>query len=239
MKKNLFITACLLILLFGPVVNADILPPDSHRVTSCSKIVNVDGFPDTVFVGAVYGPNGQDEGGLGKNYIISSDECLNTGGKAGSFFYGFAVFGIEKNYYDDLIKNGTLDSEIDKMVHNNGTNSRIARADWENGWIASDTSFDQGQTGSTVEISIIGFLGPKLLIYESKTIDEFTDAAPRVKTFPKPGSDNVKLSWNEGISNNSLDKKTVDDQVVPDMSPRTILTSIVCFFAKIFGKACR
>jgi len=57
MKRVLIIIAALtLALALSTVVSADAIRPNSHRISNCQTIANLDEFPDIYLIGYVTGP---------------------------------------------------------------------------------------------------------------------------------------------------------------------------------------
>ena len=58
MKKSFIYTLFSLafVLLFSSTVSADIIPPNSHSLDRCVKIVNLNDFSDVVLISYITGP---------------------------------------------------------------------------------------------------------------------------------------------------------------------------------------
>ncbi|GEM_PF-3167754 len=191
MKKTIFMFVGLFLFSAGSVF-ADVLPPNGHGITVCDKIVNTGAFPDTVFIGSLYDYRG--EGAVGEeNYVISTDECLKTGGKQGRFYLNFVVFAIEKNYYNSLVRNGTLDQEIVLMNRSDGGKNYVARFTWL--WDTDNISYTSNEKSKTREIMVAGFNGQRLELFESAEIHEYVDGSKQTSEFQKPDYKNLKSSW--------------------------------------------
>lgn len=91
MKLNTKIMIFLLILsALTSNAGADILEPGTRGMERCVKIVNLDEFPEIVFVGHIIGPLIHCE----NPYIISPDVCLTQYYKANDL----TIYAIEKDY---------------------------------------------------------------------------------------------------------------------------------------------
>lgn len=89
----LFLILCIFMSITN-IAHADMMPPDSHEVGKCVKIVNIDDFPDYYFIGYITGP----EAGGNQFYIIKQEECLTKGYK----FNELQILSVDKKYIDSI-----------------------------------------------------------------------------------------------------------------------------------------
>ena len=263
MKKIFFVPVSLAAIFFGLSARADVLIPDEIRVPVCTKIVNTADFPDTVFVGAVYDANETNHNGDIKIYTVNPGECLNTGGRAGRYFYGLTVFALEKNYYDGLVSGNSLNDKILRFTEGIETSDLVARADWQGEWTPVGTSKDKNLKSNSSEIKVLGFSGNKLLLYKSKDVSEFNSGQPKVQTYDKPQAKGFKTSWSaagpagdDDITKSddtagddtvatgddtAKNEPVVDDDYTKPMPPvqRSFWQNIWCGFIGIFGFNCQ
>ena len=158
MKKLLICTlfSLALVLLFSSTVSADVIPPNSHSLDRCVKIVNLNDFSDVVLIGYVTGPMVQ---GSEINQI-KNNECLSKGYK----------FNSLKIYWNTKDKPNSIDQN----------NLLLDNVDVYGGYI------DQGNPliKETIEYSIAGYSNGKLILYKSKHTSEYNNGTTKkVETF--------------------------------------------------------
>ena len=57
---------------------ADVMPPNSHLLNRCAKIVNLSSFPEIVLIGNITGPTVENNN---ETFLIEEDQCLDKGYK--------------------------------------------------------------------------------------------------------------------------------------------------------------
>jgi len=166
MKKFyiLFFLACALFI--APAVHADVIPPNSHYVDRCVKIVNLTDFPDVVLVGYYTGPMVQQ----GEAYQIKNDECLTKGYK----------FNALKIYYTTQENFKSLDL---KNLNTANLSELILDTD-----VAGTTVADSNPLiKETLEYSLTKSSNGKYDLYKTQQLSEYNDGTPSsTKTFGKP-----------------------------------------------------
>jgi hypothetical protein len=160
MKKIIFYTLFLsaFIFFFSSTVSADSIPTNSHLLSRCVKVVNLNEFPDVVLIGCYTGP-------MVKNgiYQIENNECWTKGYK----FNSLKIYWNTKDKADSVEPNNLLLDDINP----------------DGGYIdQSDPLVKQN-----IEYSIAGFSGGKLVLYKSKQTSEYNNGTPtKVETFENP-----------------------------------------------------
>ena len=143
----------------------DIIMPNTHYVTKCVKITNVEDYPDVTFVGFI------PPGFTGTYaYVISSSECLTKGYKMNDF----KVYAISKAYLT-----GKDISKIDFPKIAYALPSNIAIEPYK------------GNVNDSIPISaieeyykVVGFSDSKVILYKWKQVTKYNNGKPDlIETF--------------------------------------------------------
>lgn len=233
------------VLLFSSTVSADVIPPNSHSLDRCVKIVNLGEFPEMYLIGYITGPMVKGH----ETYIVEKDKCLSMGYK----FNQLKVLAAKKSYLDsigisnfnpfkkvlkkNLIQNKELNCYYDPSTPNSPCLDSIE------GWYEEDLSdknvfvsdekidpyggnIDQNNplVKEEIDYSIAGFSGGKLVLYKSKQTSEYNNGMPKkVETFQNPQQNEI----------------TPTPTPSPEPVKRGFWQSIICFFRGLFGRGCQ
>ncbi|KKT77450.1 MAG: hypothetical protein UW73_C0020G0022 [Microgenomates group bacterium GW2011_GWB1_44_8] len=225
MKKSFIYTLFSLafVLLFSSTVSADIIPPNSHSLDRCVKIVNLNDFSDVVLISYITGPMVQ---GSEINQIKNS-ECLSKGYK----FNSLKIYWNTKDNPNSIDQNNLLLDNVEVY----------------GGYVDQSNPLIK----ESIEYSIAGFSGGKLILYKSKQTSEYNNGSQKkIETFNSP-----LINQEPKIQNPQPNKitptptpspkitPTPSDQpiVIPTPEPvrRGFWQSISCFFSGLFGRGCR
>ena len=160
--KKLFTYALFLFIftiIFIPKVSADVIPPNSHSLNRCVKVVNLDEFSNITLIGYYTGPivDGYE------TYEIENNKCLTKGYK----FNTLSIYWNTKDEPNSIDPNKILLKNIEPY----------------GGYIDKNNPLIQ----EVIEYSIAGFNGDKLVLYKSKQSSEYNDGTPtKVETFANP-----------------------------------------------------
>ena len=156
---NKTITSCLILLGFGfsPLfVTADVIPPNSHSLERCAKVVNLDMFPEILLIGIVSGPISNSN----PNIILQNNECISKG-------YKFNSINIHWNTKD-------------QSVGINNSNLLIKNMDVYGGYINDNNSLIK----ETVEYSVVKSASGQYSLQKTKVISEYSNGTPnKVESF--------------------------------------------------------
>lgn len=138
----------------------DIVPPNSHLVDKCVKIINIDDFPDYCLLAYIVHPVGNHI----DTYIIDSQTCLHKGYK----FNSIKILAIKKNYLqgkdlrttDWLNKKYVLRSSIDIEPYG--------------GYVDNDNP----TSAIDEDYKIAGFTKSSLLLYKCREYTRFINGHP-------------------------------------------------------------
>lgn len=147
------------VLLFSSTVSADIIPPNSHPLDRCVKIVNLNEFPNVVLISYVTGPMVQGS----EISQVTNNECLSKGYK----------FNSLKIYWNTKDKPNSIDQN----------NLLLDNVEVYGGYV------DQGNPliKETIEYSIAGYSNGKLTLYKSRQTSEYNNGSQKkVETFRNP-----------------------------------------------------
>ncbi len=147
---------------------ADTFPEGSHPISQCTKIVNINSFPEIVLIARFqFGPHG-------KTYKVENDKCLETG-------YLSAGFGI---YWVPLVDFNPAD--LEGLTINDKWNKLALNARAVSDRIVKD---ENPLIKETIEHSLAKSITGKIYLYQSKQIQEFNDGSPaKIKTFNSPSN---------------------------------------------------
>ena len=161
------------------------IPGNSHYVTKCVKITNLDNYPDVSIIGFIL-----DVGMSYDTYLITSSECLTKGYR----FNDFKVFAINREYLvgKDILK-------IDFPKDPNALASNIA--------IEPNADYvDDSNPITAIEqyYKIVGFSKTNVVLYLLKEVTKFNDGKPDLtKTYTYDGEISL-LSQKITVGINSL-----------------------------------
>lgn len=166
--KKLFIHTLFLFIftfVFTSIALADVIPPDTHPVDGCAKVVNLDEFPNVALIGYYTGPMIDNY----ETYKIENNQCLTKDYKLNTL----SIYWNTKDKANIIDPNKILLKNVSSL----------------GGYIDNDNPLIK----ENVEYSIAGFDDDQLVIYKSKHISEYNDGTPiKVQTFDNPlESDNL------------------------------------------------
>ncbi len=215
MKKLLFFVSFLLFCMFllPFTASADVIPPDSHLLSRCVKVVNLQEFPDLILVGYITGPMIKEY----EAYQIKNNECLTKGYK----FNSLSIYWTTKTKFNAInLKNLQL-SDMTLLFEN---------IEVFGGYITNDNPLLK----ENIEYSIAGFSAEKLVLYISKQTSEYADQNQAVvKVFDNPLK-NEKAS--EAVLTPPPSAIT---EYISEPTKKGFWYSIVCFLNKLIGKNCQ
>ena len=213
------------VFLFSSSVSADVIPPNSHPLDRCVKIVNLSDFSDIVLIEYVTGPMVQGS----EITQIKNNECLSKGYK----FNSLKIYWNTKDNPNSIDQNNLL---LDNVEIYDGY------VDQDNPLVKED-----------IEYSIADFSGGKLILYKSKQTSEYNNGTKKkVETFAnslkntQPNNQNpqpTKITPTPTPSPNITNEPTNQPNITPPPSPEPIKRgfwqSIICFFRGLFGRGCQ
>lgn len=204
--------------LISPFVAADIIPPDSHLVVVCNKIVNIEDFPDASFIIYITGPMIEKY----EAYLAENQACIQGGYK----FNTVKIYSVEKSYLDSKgLENIDInaDSNILSSALELGFSYYIEN---QNPLIHIDN-----------EYRIAGFSGDKVIVYLSKTTSEFDDGTPnKSETYSAPAVDNLRTAVK--VAPEPSPEPSPTPQPSPGPIEKGFWENIWCFFLALFGMTC-
>jgi len=137
---------------------ADVMPPDSHPLDRCVKVVNLNEFPDIVLIRYITSVNGKNESSQIKN-----NDCLSGGYK----FNSLSIYWSTKDKPDSIEPKNLLLENVEWYGGHADQNNPLVKED--------------------IEYSIAGFSGGKPVLYKSRQISEYNNGTPeKVKAFSNP-----------------------------------------------------
>lgn len=225
MKKSLIyiLFSLAFVFLFSSTVSADVIAPNSHSLSRCVKVVNLNEFPNTVLMGYITGPMVDKY----EAYQIKNNECLTKGYK----FNSLSIYWTTKEKFNSLdLKNLKL-SDITLLLEN---------IEPSGGYISDSNPLVK----EDVEYSIAGFSNEKLIFYKSKQTSEYNNGSQKkIETFSNPLKNNEPKKITPTPTPSPKITPTPSDQpiVIPTPEPvrRGFWQSIACFFSGLFGRGCR
>lgn len=234
MKLRAVIFLFVFLIITPRLASADFMSPDEHQVQRCVKIVNLDKFPDLVFIGFYTGV------GLERNknyaaYRVTSDKCLTKGYKFNKLdiFWTtkkkFAAMNLDnlalntkkiassgkdrngKTIYYDLYAPENLELLADKVE---SSNTQVSNTD--------------PLVKETLEYSLFKNSSGKLTWYQSKRISEYGDGSQqKIENFQAPGT--------VAASSSALEKHPENKPV----KNQGFWHSVFCFFKIISASNCQ
>ncbi len=218
------------VLLFSSTASADVIPPNSHPLDRCVKIVNLNDFPSVVLIGYVTGPMVQ---GSEINQI-KNNECLSKGYK----------FNSLKIYWNTKDKPNSIDQN----------NLLLDNVEVYGGYIDQNNPLVK----ESIEYSIAGYSGGKLVLYKSKQTSEYNNGTPtKIETFVSPLQNTQPNNQNQQQKkitptptpspniNKTNDQPNITPTPTPTPAPspepvkRGFWQSFICFFRGLFGRGCQ
>lgn len=220
MKKLIICTLFSLafVFLFSSTALADIIPPNSHLLNRCVKVVNLNEFPDVVLIGYYTGPM------INKyeSYQIKNNGCLTKGYK----FNSLSVYWNTKDKPNSIDPNNLLLKNVEPDGGYVGQNNPLVKED--------------------TEYSIAGFSGGKPVLYKSKQTSEYNNGTPKkVETFSNPlgskGPNKITPTPTPlpKITPTPSNQPKITPSPSPESAKRGFRQSIVCFFRGWLGKSCQ
>lgn len=225
MKKIIFhiLSFFAIVFFFSSTATADVIPPNSRWLKRCVKVVNLDEFPSIVLIGYFTLPMFH----YFETFQIKNNECLTKGYKPNSL----KIYWNTKDKPNTIDPNNLVLDNIEPVGEFVNQNNPLVK--------------------QTVEYSLAGFSGGKLILYKSKQISEYNDDTPiKVETFANP------LKKNE-LDNQNYQQITPSPNPSPQISPkpneqpnvtptpsstslkRGFRQIIICFFRHLFGRVCQ
>lgn len=206
MKKIIFLM--MIVMFVVPFVNADVIPENSHPLSKCVEIVNLNEFSDIYLIGYITGPMVENY----ETYIVEPDKCLKMGYK----FNTLKILAAKKSYVNSV--------GIDNI---NISNENILFSDEQISPYGGYVDEDNPLIKLEIEYSIAGFSDDKLVLYKSKETSEFNNGtSKKVETYEKPTIQNLRLT---------IEDKEIPE---PTPEPKGFWDKIACFFKEIFGRSC-
>lgn len=192
MKKRVVLVLLTLTFLISSKASADIVPDNTHQVDRCVEIVNLDEFPDMYLIGYITGPVVKGH----ETRIIKKDKCLGTGYRLNRM----QVLASKKSYIDSI---GVNNIQVRKApIAGACPGGCFAEEPSDKNVFISDEKIEPYSTfireenplvKETIEYSIAGFSGGKLILYKSKHISEYNNgASKKVEVFNKPQAEDRK-----------------------------------------------
>lgn len=223
MKKIIFFTLSLLVCVFffSSTVLADIVPPNSHLLVRCVKVVNLNEFPDVVLIGYYTGPMVENY----ESYQIKNNECWTKGYK----FDSLKIYWNTKDKPNTIDPNNLLLDDVEFSEYVNQSNPLIKE---------------------DIEYSIAGFSGGKLVLYKSKQTSEYNNGtSKKVETFANP-LEKAEPNNQNPQPNKITTMPTTSPEITPATTEQPGVTSpvlvkrgfwqsIICFFRGLFGRGCQ
>jgi len=228
MKKIFFYTLFLsaFVLFFSSTVLADSIPPNSHPLNRCVKVVNLNEFPNVVLIGYITGPMVQ---GSEINQI-KNNGCWSKGYK----FNSMAIYWNTKDKPNSIDQNNLLLDNVEVY----------------GGYIDQSNPLVK----ENVEYSIAGYSGGKLVLYKSKQTSEYNNDKPtKVEIFANPLQNTQPNNQNQQQKKvtptpilspninktNDQPNTTPTSALSPELVKRGFWQSLFCFFRGLFGKSCQ
>jgi len=220
MKKIIICTLFLLVFvfLFSSIVSADVIPPNSHLLSRCVKVVNLNEFPNVALIGYYTGPMVDKY----ESYQIKNNECLIKGYK----FNSLSIYWNTKDKPNFIDSNNLLLEDIEPYGGYVDQNNPLIKED--------------------IEYSIAGFSDGKLVLYESKQTSEYNNGAPKkVETFSNPlgNKEPNKITPtpipSPKITPTPSDQPIVNPALLPKPVKRGFWQFTICFFRGLFGRGCQ
>ncbi len=203
-------------LFFTPNSSADIIPPNSHKLEQCARVMNLEEFPNIVLIAQDNGPMSDEPA----TYQIENNQCLTKVYKYNSL----SIYWANKEEATSI----------------NPDNLLLENAPTYGGYVDESNPLIKKE----IEYSIVKFEGDELGLYISKTIAVYIGAAEKIETFEKPISPQNILSNNQQALEATPDKVgqgntiTATDAATSTTAKKGFWKKMGCFFKKLFGGSC-
>lgn len=220
MKKIIFYALFLsaFVFFFSSTVSADVIPPNSHSLNRCIKVVNLNEFPNVVLIGYYTGPMVENY----ESYQIKNNECWTKGYK----FNSLKIYWNTNDKPNLIEPNNLLLDNVEPY-----------------GWYIDQSN---PLVKEDIEYSIAGFSGGKLVLYKSKQTSEYNNGTPKkIETFANPlkNTEPNKITPTPKPSPEITPAPTEQPDVTPAPSStpvkRGFWQTIICFFRGLFGRGCQ
>lgn len=206
--------------MFFTTASADIIPPNTHPLNRCVKVVNLNEFTDIVLIGHYTGPSLENY----QTYQIKNNKCLTKG-------YKFNTLNIYWN-----TKDKTTSIDPDKLL--------LENVEIYGGQVEENNPLVK----EVIEYSLARNINKKLVLYKSKQISEYNDGTPpKIQTFNNPftSTEPKKLKSSQPVLKSPsstaepFNKKSTAVSPSPESTKtKTFWQTIICFFKKLFGGNC-
>jgi len=207
-----------LVFLFSSTVSADVIPPNSHSLNRCVKVVNLNEFSDVVLIGHYKGSMVDKY----ESYQVKNNECLTKGYK----FNSLSIYWNTKDKPNSVEPNNLLLENVEPYGGYVDQNNPLVK--------------------ENIEYSIAGFSGGKLVLYKSKQISEYNNGTPKkIETFSNPlGNKEPNKITPTPTPSTKITPAPSEQPIVPTPIPepvakRRFWQSIICFFRGLFGRGCQ
>jgi len=191
-QRKTIISAILLCLFLSfNSVYADTIEEGYHFVRQCKKIVNLQDFPDIVLIALVDGPLPPNE----PVYLIKPNSCLSRGYKLNSI----KIYAAEKSYIDSrgLRNLNIVRLKEPGIAHTIDDENLLSASEYMEGPTPSVVPDTDPLIETNIELSIAGFLGDRVILYESKRILKYRNGNPVTLTYEKPELKNLRTKFKE------------------------------------------
>ena len=243
MKKIIVLSFLMFVFtgLIPSIVLADLLPdPGFHALGLCSKITNLDSFPDIVLIGFITGP-----GSGAKKYSayqIKNGVCLDKGYK----FNNLDVYWTTKEKFKlidlqnlklktEKIKSGGYDENMNPMYYDSYFPADLSLL------LKNATDFYSGNgllpdsdpfVKVTAEYSISTSPNGVIALNKSRQISEYNNGTePKIEIFNNPNQkEQPKIT--------PMPTPIPSPAPLPEPVKRGFWQSVSCFFRGIFGFGC-
>jgi len=226
MKRGLFIIISIFVLIvLIRFVIADVGPGPkiTPYITGCSKITNLNEFPNIAFVGYTSGP------GI-IVYIINNNDCLRQGKNK-----DLQIYAVDKTY----LENKSL------LSINLSTDKNFLLSDYKIQWGSRSSYYTNPLENENISYKIAGFSNDKLIIYESERVDSYNDGqADKINISQAPQISDLRTT----IKVDDIPPVPTPPTPIPSQSPtlspppapvkKVFWASIGCFFTRLFGGKC-
>ncbi|WP_133527192.1 hypothetical protein [Flavobacterium sp. 245] len=166
MKNLLF--SIVLLLFFQPSY-CDVVPPNSHYVQRCAKIINIDAFPDYGIFACIQSPTKK---GI-EAYLINSKDCIEKGYK----FNALYIMATPRAYIEKFSK-GSAQWLNDRNILESSISIPVGESYVDN---------DDPISSITEYYEIVEITNTNFELYKCKEIISYSDGRPvTLKNYPFP-----------------------------------------------------
>jgi hypothetical protein len=142
---------------------ADIIPDNSHYVTKCAKITNVDDYPEVALVGYIYAFFSS-EYDSHHSYLITDSSCLDKEYKLN----GFSIYAVLKSY--------VIGKDVENMDFVYNYNAIISSIQIEPEGDYYDNSIPVNSIAQYYKI--IGFTDSTVVLFKWKEVTGYNNGTP-------------------------------------------------------------